>query len=123
MALSVPLSRSTLRVGGGSAFFVRRHSRVMRFIAALLRVRIKPIQNRWVRGFILAAVIAVFIYGFSDLCATIAHGVYGRSLHPVAFWVATGFVLVMTVWFIYIVIDEWRFGPRQKRRQRDEHDA
>ena len=25
MALSVPLSRSTLRVGGGSAFFVRHH--------------------------------------------------------------------------------------------------
>ena len=25
MALSVPLSRPTLRVGGGSAFFVRRH--------------------------------------------------------------------------------------------------
>ena len=29
MALSVPLSRSTLRVGGGSAFFVRHHSRCM----------------------------------------------------------------------------------------------
>jgi hypothetical protein len=26
MALSVPLSRSTLRVGGGSAFFVRHRS-------------------------------------------------------------------------------------------------
>ena len=25
MALSVPLSRSTLRFGGGSAFFVRQH--------------------------------------------------------------------------------------------------
>ena len=29
MALSVPLSRSTLRVGGGSAFFVRRLRTIM----------------------------------------------------------------------------------------------
>jgi hypothetical protein len=30
MALSVPLSRFTSRVGGGSAFFVRHHSRVVK---------------------------------------------------------------------------------------------
>ena len=30
MALAVPLSRFTSRVGGGSAFFVRRHSRTVK---------------------------------------------------------------------------------------------
>ena len=30
MALSVPLSRFTSRVGGGSAFFVRHHAHVMK---------------------------------------------------------------------------------------------
>jgi len=35
LALSVPLSRSTLRVGGGSAFFVRHHSRMIRIITFL----------------------------------------------------------------------------------------
>jgi hypothetical protein len=33
MALSVPLSRSTLRVGGGSAFFVRHQDRFKIFRA------------------------------------------------------------------------------------------
>ena len=36
MALSVPLSRSTLRVGVGSAFFVRRHSRMKTWHTALI---------------------------------------------------------------------------------------
>ena len=35
MARSVPLSRSTLRVGGGSAFFVRRHPHMKRILQAL----------------------------------------------------------------------------------------
>jgi p-aminobenzoyl-glutamate transporter AbgT len=95
----------------------------MRFVPALLKIRIKPIQNRWVTGVILASVIAVYVWGFSDFCATIAHRVYGRPLHPAAFWVAIGFVLVLSVWFIYIQIYEWRFGPRRKRREKDKHDA
>ena len=36
MALSVPPSRFTSRVGGGSAFYVRRHSRVMKTFVILL---------------------------------------------------------------------------------------
>jgi DNA-binding XRE family transcriptional regulator len=39
MAWSVPLSRSTLRVGGGSAFFVRHRSRTVTTIAPHLRFR------------------------------------------------------------------------------------
>ena len=38
MARSVPLSRSTLRVGGGSAFYVRRHSRMKAWHTALIGV-------------------------------------------------------------------------------------
>ena len=36
MARSVPLSRSTLRVGGGSAFYVRRHSHFMKYHTPLI---------------------------------------------------------------------------------------
>ena len=36
MALSVPLSRFTSRVGGGSAFFVRRHTRMKRIVRVLV---------------------------------------------------------------------------------------
>ena len=36
MALSVPLSRFTPRVGGGSAFFVRQHYTLMNYITIIL---------------------------------------------------------------------------------------
>ena len=36
MARSVPLSRSTLRVGGGSAFYVRQHYTLMKYTPVLL---------------------------------------------------------------------------------------
>ena len=38
MALAVPLSRFTSRVGGGSASFVRRHPTIVRFISLILAV-------------------------------------------------------------------------------------
>src|SRR5665647_1009599 len=62
LALSVPLSRFTPRVGGGSAFYVRRHSRVLRFwhegidpfeavsrfeSGAEARQRYIPLWSRW----------------------------------------------------------------------------
>jgi hypothetical protein len=70
-----------------------------------------------------AALLVVFVFGFSDLSATIARGVFGRPIHPIAFWLATSSMLVLSVWFFYIIIAEWRHGPRQKRKQKDEHDA
>ena len=40
MALSVPLSRFTSRVGGGSAFFVRHHDTFMKYTIAILALSI-----------------------------------------------------------------------------------
>ena len=40
MALSVPLSRFTSRVGGGSAFFVRPHERVEIFLDRMVAERV-----------------------------------------------------------------------------------
>jgi hypothetical protein len=37
LALAVPLSRFTPRVGGGSAFYVRHHSRAMKLITKLTK--------------------------------------------------------------------------------------
>jgi hypothetical protein len=38
-------------------------------------------------------------------------------------WLVTIFTFVATVVCLYGVIDEWRHGPRRKRRHRDDHDA
>jgi len=94
----------------------------MRTISSLLKTRI-PIRNRWFRGISFVALLVVFAIGFLDLSATIARGVFGEPSHPVAFWLATFATLILSVWFFYIIIDEWQHGPRQKRKRKDEHDA
>ena len=50
MALAVPLSRFTPRVGGGSAFFVRQHSH---FMASRVT---KVVKNPFILGFLISLV-------------------------------------------------------------------
>jgi hypothetical protein len=54
LALSVPLSRFTSQVGGGSAFFVRRQTTLMNLRATF--------GGRWVRRFSLFLVVYGFLW-------------------------------------------------------------
>ena len=60
LALAVPLSRFTSRVGGGSAFFVRRHSRVCPKFIIVLAV-------------VAALVLAIYLSHFVSAHRTRAH--------------------------------------------------
>jgi uncharacterized membrane protein len=93
-------------------------------LSSLLKTRIPVVRNRWVIGIVHVVFLAVALYCFSDLCASLARADFGQSpFSPVVCWLATFLVLALAVFFFYIIIDEWRHGPRRKRRQRDENDA
>jgi len=87
----------------------------MRSISSLLKTRI-PVRNRWVRGILFAALLVVFVIGFSDLAAMIARGVFGQPAHPVAFWLMTCAILASSVWFCYVIVAEWRRGTRHPKK-------
>ena len=77
LALSVPLSRFTSRVGGGSAFFVRRHERTCHISCGLLAAAI--ICGGCSRTYISTGDPGIpSPDGDTRLCIT-AHGAYGRS--------------------------------------------
>ena len=84
MARSVPLSRSTLRVGGGSAFFVRPHSR-MTFPAKLWDFLLGALAIGTAPG------AAYFAVGF--LLQRVAERVFGMPAPHDMRFVALGFVL------------------------------
>jgi len=90
----------------------------MRTLSSLMKTRIvRPIKNRWVNGAIHVAVLTVFLFCFPDAVAAWAKGFYGPPRHPVAFWLATGFTALLSVWFFYAIIDEWRHGPKRLRKK------
>jgi uncharacterized membrane protein len=93
-------------------------------LSTLLKTRIPVVRNRWVIGIVYVVFLAVALYCFSDLCATLAKADFGQSrFPPIVCWLATCLVLALAVFFFYAIIDEWRHGPRRMRKQRDEHDA
>jgi hypothetical protein len=57
LALSVPLSRFTSRVGGGSAFFVRHHLRTMK------RGEFKTIRTKGIKAMCYCLLSYLFIWG------------------------------------------------------------
>ena len=80
--------------------------------------------NRWIAGAISVLVLGFFLYCFSDLCSTLAHVVFAQSpVSPVIRWLLALIVLFVCVFGCYALIDEFRRGPKRKRKQRDEHDA
>ena len=94
----------------------------MGIISSLLKVRIKPMKNPWLKRIVLIGFFVLFGIGFSDVCATIVRSFCGQPPYPFAFWLATVSTFVMSVWFLYIIIDEYRFGPRRKRIKKEKRD-
>ena len=83
MALSVPLSRFTPRVGGGSAFFVRPH-RVFGFCRAVIRCDGLVSSQIAVSKF--SGVSLVLACAGSRAGAVLSLGIYERFDSPMFVW-------------------------------------
>ena len=94
LARSVPLSRFTSPVGGGSAFFVRRHSRAMRKLTFIVLLILTT----------LAAIAAARFWALLPLGTMLAY------IHPPD-W--TDADLVRHIWHYRLVQPEWVSSPPQ----------
>jgi hypothetical protein len=94
MAFSVPLSRSTLRVGGGSAFFVRPHSHHFMIMTPMLA---SGAGDFFVMIPLIVAIFVVMVFVFQLLWNTTMPQVF--KLGEITFWQAFRLLLLASILF------------------------
>ena len=109
MALSVPLSRFTSRVGGGSAFFVRHRG-------VTCDMKAKRIKDRLVflvvgLLFVCFAIMAVGSRGFKTGVHGTTSGYVSATEQPIEFWTVVVVTAVLGLVALFYVF------------KRDKHDA
>ncbi|HEY5296883.1 MAG TPA: hypothetical protein VIK59_03065 [Verrucomicrobiae bacterium] len=81
--------------------------KIVKALSTLLKIKVKPIKNRWVKSAIYLAIFVLICVGFSDLTTDIARGVFGKPLHPVGFWIASCLTILLSIWFFYWLVTDW----------------
>ena len=87
----------------------------MRSFLSFLNTKVSP-PNAWVMSALCASFLIIGLLGFSEISALIARGTVEEPIRPVRFWVASGLVVLLFIWFLSWTLAQWVSVFRKPKR-------